>query len=104
MKKLFCGFAVFPLSQDVTPDSFASCFSSWGDFASLLRFLFRGFAVSPLTGSNACPSMEKSLEFIIKMVEAGCGLIEIGIPFSDPVAEGPVIHVLLFFLGRLLRR
>lgn len=43
-----------------------------------------------VTGGD--PSMEKSLEFIIKMVEAGCGLIEIGIPFSDPVAEGPVIQ------------
>ncbi|HOO61992.1 MAG TPA: tryptophan synthase subunit alpha [Bacillota bacterium] len=43
-----------------------------------------------LTGGD--PSIEKSEEFILKMVEAGCDLIEIGIPFSDPVAEGPVIQ------------
>lgn len=43
-----------------------------------------------LTGGD--PSMEKSEEYIIKMVEAGCDLVEIGIPFSDPIAEGPVIQ------------
>ena len=43
-----------------------------------------------LTGGD--PSIEKTEEFILKMVEAGCDLIEIGIPFSDPIAEGPVIQ------------
>lgn len=38
------------------------------------------------------PSIEKSEEIILKMVEGGCDLIEIGIPFSDPIAEGPVIQ------------
>ncbi|MDR0662700.1 MAG: tryptophan synthase subunit alpha, partial [Spirochaetaceae bacterium] len=43
-----------------------------------------------VTGGD--PSIEKSEEFILKMIEAGTDLIEIGIPFSDPVAEGPVIQ------------
>lgn len=43
-----------------------------------------------LTGGD--PTMERSEEFILKMAEAGCDLIEIGIPFSDPIAEGPVIQ------------
>jgi tryptophan synthase alpha chain len=43
-----------------------------------------------VTGGD--PSIEKSEEFILKMVEAGAALIEIGIPFSDPIAEGPVIQ------------
>lgn len=43
-----------------------------------------------LTGGD--PSIEKSEEYIMQMVEAGCDLIEIGIPFSDPVAEGAVIQ------------
>lgn len=43
-----------------------------------------------VTGGD--PSMEKSEEYILKMAEAGCDLIEIGIPFSDPIAEGPVIQ------------
>lgn len=38
------------------------------------------------------PSVEKTVEYILAMEEAGCDLIEIGIPFSDPVAEGPVIQ------------
>lgn len=43
-----------------------------------------------VTGGD--PSIEKSEEFILKMIEAGADLIEIGIPFSDPIAEGPVIQ------------
>ena len=38
------------------------------------------------------PNLAKTEEFILKMQEAGAGLIEIGIPFSDPIAEGPVIR------------
>lgn len=38
------------------------------------------------------PSMEKTEEFIYELEKAGADLIEIGIPFSDPVAEGPVIQ------------
>lgn len=38
------------------------------------------------------PSLDKTEEFIIEMAEAGAALIEIGIPFSDPIAEGPVIQ------------
>ncbi|MDR0643472.1 MAG: tryptophan synthase subunit alpha [Treponema sp.] len=38
------------------------------------------------------PSIEKSAEFVIDMVGAGADLVEIGIPFSDPIAEGPVIQ------------
>ena len=38
------------------------------------------------------PSVEKTVEYILAMEEAGCDLIEIGIPFSDPMAEGVVIQ------------
>jgi len=38
------------------------------------------------------PNIEKTVEFILAMEEAGCDLIEIGIPFSDPMAEGVVIQ------------
>jgi len=38
------------------------------------------------------PSIEKTEEFIYKLIEGGADLIEIGIPFSDPIAEGPVIQ------------
>lgn len=38
------------------------------------------------------PSLACTEEFIVKMEEAGAALIEIGIPFSDPIAEGPAIQ------------
>ena len=43
-----------------------------------------------LTGGD--PSIEKSYEYIMTMVKAGADLVEIGIPFSDPIAEGVVIQ------------
>lgn len=38
------------------------------------------------------PDLETSEKIMVKMAQAGCDLIEIGIPFSDPIAEGPVIQ------------
>ena len=37
------------------------------------------------------PNIEATKRYINKMIEAGVSLIEIGIPFSDPIAEGEVI-------------
>lgn len=38
------------------------------------------------------PSVEVSMKIITEMEKAGADLIELGIPFSDPTAEGPVIQ------------
>lgn len=38
------------------------------------------------------PSAEKTVEYILSMEQAGADLIELGIPFSDPIAEGPDIQ------------
>lgn len=38
------------------------------------------------------PCLDVTKEAILAMQRAGADLIEIGIPFSDPVAEGPVIQ------------
>lgn len=38
------------------------------------------------------PDIKTSEKIMLKMAEAGCDLIEIGIPFSDPIAEGTVIQ------------
>ena len=38
------------------------------------------------------PDLEVSKELILAMAAAGADIIEIGIPFSDPVAEGEVIQ------------
>lgn len=37
------------------------------------------------------PNILATEQFIYKMIEAGVSLIEIGIPFSDPIAEGKTI-------------
>lgn len=37
------------------------------------------------------PSLEGSREIVAQMVEAGVDLIELQIPFSEPIADGPVI-------------
>ena len=38
------------------------------------------------------PSLEITEQIVIEMEKAGANLIELGIPFSDPTAEGPVIQ------------
>ena len=38
------------------------------------------------------PDLETTEQIVYAMVEAGADLIELGIPFSDPTAEGPVIQ------------
>lgn len=43
-----------------------------------------------LTGGD--PNLEVTEKLLYTMAESGADLIEIGIPFSDPVAEGPVIQ------------
>lgn len=37
------------------------------------------------------PSMEDTVKYVLDLEKAGVGLIEIGVPFSDPIADGPVI-------------
>ena len=39
-----------------------------------------------------CPDTETSLEFMRGMIEGGVDILELGIPFSDPTADGPVIQ------------
>ena len=38
------------------------------------------------------PNLKLTEELILAMDKEGVDLIEIGIPFSDPIAEGPVIQ------------
>lgn len=38
------------------------------------------------------PDLETTEEIVYALDRAGCSLIELGIPFSDPTAEGPVIQ------------
>ena len=38
------------------------------------------------------PSLEATEKFVIALAEAGADVIELGVPFSDPVADGPTIQ------------
>jgi len=38
------------------------------------------------------PSLETSARIVLAAAEAGADIIELGVPFSDPVADGPVIQ------------
>lgn len=37
------------------------------------------------------PSLEDTVKYVLEMEKAGVNLIELGVPFSDPIADGPVI-------------
>ena len=38
------------------------------------------------------PDLETSARLLDEVIDAGADMIEVGIPFSDPVADGPVIQ------------
>ncbi|MCD6407799.1 tryptophan synthase subunit alpha, partial [bacterium] len=38
------------------------------------------------------PSFDKSIEIIKNAEKYGADIIEIGVPFSDPIADGPIIQ------------
>jgi tryptophan synthase alpha chain len=52
-----------------------------GRRAALMPYLMAGY-----------PDLETSRKIARAYVEGGADLIELGIPFSDPLADGPVIH------------
>lgn len=47
------------------------------------------------------PDLETSARILDALVEGGADMLELGIPFSDPIADGPVIQAAA---GRALRR
>jgi tryptophan synthase alpha chain len=55
--------------------------SSPGKRAALMPYLMGGF-----------PTLDASRAIGEACAEAGADLIELGVPFSDPLADGPVIH------------
>ena len=38
------------------------------------------------------PNLEKTMEYVLMLSECGADIIELGVPFSDPLADGPTIQ------------
>jgi tryptophan synthase alpha chain len=62
-------------------DRIADAFASHGRSAALMPYLMGGF-----------PDLETSRAVGEACIDAGANLLELGVPFSDPLADGPVIH------------
>ena len=59
----------------------AEAFASSGKRAALMPYVMAGF-----------PTLTESLAIGEACVAAGADIIELGVPYSDPLADGPVIH------------
>src|SRR3712207_9411655 len=42
--------------------------------------------------SAGYPTVDGSVELLDAMIEGGCDLVEVGIPYSDPVMDGPAVQ------------
>jgi tryptophan synthase alpha chain len=59
----------------------ATAFAASDKRAALMPYLMGGF-----------PTLERSAQIGQACVRAGADLLELGVPYSDPLADGPVIH------------
>jgi tryptophan synthase alpha chain len=59
----------------------ADAFARSGKRAALMPYVMAGF-----------PTLEQSLAIGEACVQGGADVIELGVPYSDPLADGPVIH------------
>lgn len=62
-------------------DRIAAAFASHGKAAALMPYVMGGF-----------PDVAASRAVAEACIDAGADVLELGVPFSDPLADGPVIH------------
>jgi tryptophan synthase alpha chain len=62
-------------------DRIAQAFAAGRKRAALMPYLMGGF-----------PTLEESVKIGQACVQAGADVLELGVPYSDPLADGPVIH------------
>ena len=67
--------------QSTGVERIAEAFDASGKRAALMPYVMAGF-----------PTLADSLQIGKACVEAGADVIELGVPYSDPLADGPVIH------------
>lgn len=58
-------------------------------FTQLKREGKKGFIPFIVAGD---PDLETTLELLVQLADSGATVIELGVPFSDPMADGPVIQ------------
>ncbi|MBF0463763.1 MAG: tryptophan synthase subunit alpha [Nitrospirae bacterium] len=58
-------------------------------FEAILREGKKAFIPYIMAG---CPSIEKTEEWVLNFSRLGCDIVELGVPFSDPLADGPAIQ------------
>jgi tryptophan synthase alpha chain len=68
-------------ATDTGLERIAAAFAGTAGRAALMPYLMGGF-----------PDVERSVEIGLACADNGADLVELGVPFSDPLADGPVIH------------
>jgi tryptophan synthase alpha chain len=68
-------------AQSTGTGRITDAFANTGKLAALMPYVMGGF-----------PTLEQSLRIGESCVQAGADVIELGLPYSDPLADGPVIH------------
>ncbi len=68
----------------------AGCLTRIGNMFEGLRRVGRKGLIAYLTAGDPAP--ERTPELVEALVRGGADLIELGVPFSDPIADGPAIQ------------
>ncbi len=71
------------MSATISSDSISRCFTGLREHRrrALIPYITAGF-----------PTRARSLELLKGLASAGADLVEVGVPFSDPMADGPIIQ------------
>ena len=71
------------MSATISSDAIGRCFTGLGaqHRRALIPYITAGY-----------PDREQSLELLRGLASAGADLVEVGVPFSDPMADGPIIQ------------